>query len=115
RGKIIIGTVTGAPPFGTIDEKGNPAGYDIDVANLIGKYLGVQVEIQPQTTAARIPALQAHKVDMLVATLAPTPERAKQVMFTMPYNAFQMMIMAPKSAKIATLNDLAGLSVSVPR
>ena len=33
-GEVRIGVLTGAPPFGTVDERGNPAGYDVDVANL---------------------------------------------------------------------------------
>ena len=39
-GEVRIGVLTGAPPFGTIDERGNPAGYDVDVANLVAEYLG---------------------------------------------------------------------------
>ena len=39
RGSVRIGVVTGAPPMGMVDESGNPTGYDVDVANLIGGYL----------------------------------------------------------------------------
>ena len=95
-GEVRIGVLTGAPPFGTIDERGNPAGYDVDVANLVAEYLGVTAKLVPLTPPARIPALEAGKVDFLVATLAPTPARARTVMFTMPYSAFRMVIAAPK-------------------
>ncbi|MEV9163275.1 hypothetical protein AB0127_26150, partial [Klebsiella pneumoniae] len=37
KGKITIGVVSGTPPFGSVDAKGVPIGYDVDVANLIGK------------------------------------------------------------------------------
>jgi len=73
KGKVTIGVVSGTPPFGSVDAKGEPIGYDIDVANLIGKYLGIPVEIVPLVPPARIPALESGKVDFLVATLAPTP------------------------------------------
>ena len=39
RGTVKIGVLTGAPPMGMIDERGNPSGYDVDVANQIGQYL----------------------------------------------------------------------------
>ena len=52
--------------------------------------LSLPVELVPLTPPARIPALQTGKVDFLVATLAPTGERAKTVMFTQPYSAFNM-------------------------
>jgi polar amino acid transport system substrate-binding protein len=115
RGKVTIGVVSGAPPFGTTDANGNPAGYDVDVANLVAKYMAVPVEIVPLTSPSRIPALESGKVDFLVATLAPTPERAKAVMFSMPYSAFELTIFAPASAKYAKLADLGKKKVGVPR
>ncbi len=115
RGSVKIGVLVGAPPYGSIDATGNPVGYDADVANLIGKYLGVTTEIVPLTPPARIPALESSRVDFLVATLAPTPERAKAVMFTIPYSAFQVAIYAPKASKVAGWDDLKGLRVGVNR
>lgn len=115
RGSVKIGVLTGAPPMGMIDEKGNPTGYDVDVANLVGEYLNMPVELVPLTPPARIPALQTGKVDFLVATLAPTGERAKAVMFTQPYSAFNMDIISGPDAKFANLEDLKGKSVSVNR
>jgi len=115
RGTVRIGVLTGAPPYGTVDERGNPAGYDVDVANLVATYLGVRAELVPLTPPARIPALQAGRVDFLVSTLAPTPTRAQTVMFTMPYNAFQMVILSNRRATYARIGDLAGKRVGVNR
>lgn len=115
KGKVTIGVVSGAPPFGTTDAQGNASGYDVDVANLVAKYLGVPAEIVPLTSPARIPALESGKVDFLIATLAPTPERAKAVMFTMPYSAFELTIFAPVASKYAKLQDLAKKKVGVTR
>ncbi len=115
KGKVTIGVVSGAPPFGTTDAQGNPAGYDVDVAQLVAKYLGVPAEIVPLTSPARIPALESGKVDFLVATLAPTPERAKAVMFTMPYSAFELAIFAPVESKYAKLQDLGKKKIGVTR
>lgn len=115
KGKLTIGVVSGAAPFGSVDGKGTPIGYDVDVANLIGKYMNLPVEIVPLTSPARIPALEAGKVDFLVATLAPTPERAKVVMFTMPYNGFELSIVGPISGKMKNLADLSKKKVGVPR
>ncbi len=115
RGKARIGVVTGAPPFGMVDPQGNAIGYDIDVANRLAFYLGVPVEISSLTPPSRIPALEAGRVDFLCATLGATPERARAVMFTMPYSAFRMMIMAKKDSPISKIEDLAGKKVGVPR
>jgi polar amino acid transport system substrate-binding protein len=115
RGSVKIGVLTGAPPMGMVDEKGNPTGYDVDVANLVGEYLNLPVELVPLTPPSRIPALQTGKVDFLVATLASTGERAKAVMFTQPYSAFNMDIISGPDAKFSSLDDLKGKSVSVNR
>jgi polar amino acid transport system substrate-binding protein len=115
KGKLTIGVVSGTPPFGSVDAKGVPIGYDVDVANLIGKYLSLPVEIVPLTPPARIPALESGKVDFLVATLAPTPERAKTVMFTIPYSGFELSIVTPVGSKIKVLNDLKGKRVGLTR
>ena len=44
-------------PFGSAGLDLKPQGYDIDMANLIGKELGVKTEIIPVTSANRIPYL----------------------------------------------------------
>ncbi|AYM57102.1 transporter substrate-binding domain-containing protein [Agrobacterium fabrum] len=115
RGSVKIGVLVGAPPFGSVDAQGNPVGYDADVATLLGKYLGVPVTMVQLTPPSRIPALESGKVDFLVATLAPTPERAKAVMFTNPYSAFQVGIYSHKDTKIEKWEDLKGMTVGVNR
>src|SRR5450830_974952 len=115
KGKVTIGVVSGTPPFGSVDAKGEPIGYDVDVANLIGKYIGLPVEIVPLTPPARIPALESGKVDFLVATLAPTPERARSVLFTIPYSAFELAVVAPVSSNYKTLADLNKKKIAVNR
>lgn len=114
RGTVRIGVLIGGPPMGMVDDKGNPTGYDYDVAVLIAKYLGVKAEYVALTPPARIPALQTGRVDFLIATLNPTPERARSVMFTMPYNAFNMVVVT-KGAKVESLDTLKGKKVGATR
>ena len=115
RGKVRIGVLIGAPPYGSIDAEGKPVGYDEDVAALIAKYMGVPIEMVPLTPPSRIPALESGKVDFLVATLAPTAERAKAVMFTIPYSTFQMGIWSTRGQPIKAWADLKGKRVGVNR
>src|SRR5689334_1887585 len=53
-------------PFGSAGLDLKPQGYDIDMANLIAKALGVRAEIVPVTSANRIPYLQTQKVDVVI-------------------------------------------------
>lgn len=115
RGKVLIGVNSGAPPFSFVDADGKARGMDVDIANLLASYLGVPAEVSTYTTAARIPALEAGKVDIMVATLGATPARAKVVMFTGSYNVFRLIIAAPKADAIKSMNDLVGKKVAIAR
>ena len=115
RGTINIGVLIDLPPYGLLNDKQEPDGYDIEVAKLLGKYLGVKVNLVQLTAPNRIPFLTTGKVDLIVATFGITPERAKTVMFSIPYSAIENTVYGPKGKPIAKIEDLKGLRVGVPR
>jgi polar amino acid transport system substrate-binding protein len=115
RGKLLAAINLAAPPFGTTDSEMQPAGYDVDIAKLLAKDLGVTLEIVPVTNESRIPALLTGKADIVISVLQITPERAKSVMFTSPYGMHQSLVLAPAATKIASLADLANKRVGVAR
>ena len=115
RGTINIGILVDLPPYGLLNDKQEPDGYDIEVAKLLGKYMGVKVNLVQLTSPNRIPFLLTNKVDLIVATFGITPERAKQVLFSIPYSAIENVVFAPKDKQIASLDDLKGMRVGVPR
>jgi polar amino acid transport system substrate-binding protein len=75
----------------------------------------VKVNLVQLTSPNRIPYLVTNKIDLIVATFGITPERAKQVLFSIPYSAIENVVFAGKDKKIAKLDDLKGLRVGVPR
>lgn len=85
NGKIVIGTATGYYPFEMADKDGQLVGYDIDVAKEIAKNLGVEVEFQNYAFNGLISALQANKVDMVIAGMTINDKRKEAVDFTDPY------------------------------
>lgn len=115
RGTINIGVLIDLPPYGLLNDKQEPDGYDIEVAKLLGQYMGVKVNLVQLTAANRLPFLLTGKVDMLVATFGITPERAKQVLFSIPYSAIENTVYGPKGKPIEKIDDLKGLRISVPR
>ena len=64
RGTLVAGIKTDYPPFGYIDEKGNNAGFDIEIAKYIANKLGVGLELRTVTSGNRIPMLQSNTVDL---------------------------------------------------
>lgn len=84
------------PPFGSIDEKTKQlVGYDIDFANEFAKGLGVRLELVTTNPANRIPLLTSGKVDLIVADITITPERAKVIDFTIPYFVSGQQFLVP--------------------
>ena len=115
RGKVMIAEDPTSGPFGITGPDGKPDGYDVDVAKLVAKYMGVQLELVPVTSQNRIPYLLTGKVDMVISLFAVTPQRALQVDFSNPYAAPRTVLTALKDKPIKSLADLKGLTVGVPR
>ncbi|MDQ0326983.1 MULTISPECIES: transporter substrate-binding domain-containing protein [Hyphomicrobiales] len=115
-GEIRVGVLLDVAPWGFKDENGDPAGLDVDVANLLADDLGVDLKLVQVTGPNRIPSLLADKVDVLVAALGATPERAQQVAFSQPYAAVQLGVYGPADMeKAETPDQLAGQSIAVAK
>jgi polar amino acid transport system substrate-binding protein len=117
-GTLKVAIILTLPPFGTKDANGNPQGFDVDVANALGKSLGVNVEITDVSGADRIPFLVTSKVDVIVGALTITPERAKTVAFTDHYVAAgAAILLAMKDAPYTNIQDIitAGKSVALAK
>ncbi|MGY4360335.1 ABC-type amino acid transport substrate-binding protein [Bradyrhizobium sp. i1.7.7] len=117
-GKLRVGLLTDAAPWGFKDDKGEIAGLDADLARLIAADMGVKLELVPVTGAARIPSLLSDKIDILIAGLGATPERAQQVMFSQPYAVVNLGVYGAKAIPAATgkkPDNLDGRSVAVAK
>lgn len=115
KGELTVGMLVDFPPYGILNSENKPDGYDADVARLMAKDWGVKLKIVPVKGPNRIPYLLTNKVDLLVASLAITPERAKQVQFSDPYSAAQIVLFARKGDRISAPKDLSGLRIGVAR
>jgi polar amino acid transport system substrate-binding protein len=115
KGTVTIGILVDFPPYGTVDNANQPDGYDADVARLLAKDWGVKLNLVPVTGPNRIPFLLTNKVDLLIASFSPTPERAKQVQFARPHSAATIVLYGQKKTSIKTPADLKGLRVAVAR
>jgi polar amino acid transport system substrate-binding protein len=115
KGTIVVGIQGDNAPGGFVNSSGTQDGFDADVATLFAKEIGVQVQFQPLAVANRIPALTTGKVDILFATMAMTEERAKSIQYSKPYAANTIALYAAKADKVATVEDVAGWEIGVPK
>jgi polar amino acid transport system substrate-binding protein len=90
-------------------------GFDVDMANMVAKSLGVKLELTQITGANRIPFLLTDKVDVVISVMGLTPERARQIMFTAPYANTSLAVYGPKSLDIKSAADFAKLKVAAAK
>ncbi|MGH6859421.1 MAG: transporter substrate-binding domain-containing protein [Phyllobacterium sp.] len=115
QGAVKIGMLVDFPPFGIMNESNQPDGYDADVAKLLAKEMGVPVTIVPVTGPNRIPYLLSGQVDILVASLGITPERAEKVAFSDPYAGIKISVYGLQDVDMATPEKLSGKKIGVAR
>ena len=84
-GKMVVGTSADYPPFEYVDEAGEMIGFDIDLANEIGKQMDLEVEIIDMPFDSLIASVQEGKIDVSIAAFNYTEERDKTVDFSDAY------------------------------
>jgi len=119
RGKLVVGVKYDFPPFGYVNEQKQVVGFEIDMARDFAKALlgsTDAVDLVEVSGPNRIPFLVTNKVDIVIATLSVTPERAKTISFSDPYYTGGYTIMVAKdTSDISTMATLAGKRVGVTR
>ena len=87
RGKLVVCTAKKERvPFFFIDDNGNPAGIEADLARYIANELGVELNlIQTDTFDEVISSVEKEECDIGISKLSFTLLRAEKVLFTKPY------------------------------
>src|ERR687887_1223392 len=93
---------------------GGYEGFNVDLANEIGKRLNRKVIIDAMQFSGILPALQAGTYDFVAAPTTATKERAENLLFTEGYLNTDFQFLIKKGApKIDRLEDLKGKTLAV--
>ena len=112
-GVVKIAVPESFAPFGSVGASGAHEGYDVDVAKLIAKDLGVELKLVPVVSKQRIPFLETDRVDLVVSVMGANPTRAKSINFSSAYAPFYSGAFASSNLDISSPSDLSGLTVGV--
>lgn len=105
KGKpIVVGTM-GTNAGYCIVENDFYGGYEPELALRLGEKLQRPIEFLTLDFGGLIPALQSGKIDMILATIAITPEREKQVLFSMPYDSSAVYAITKVNNSTAEYNN----------
>ncbi|ROM61781.1 amino acid ABC transporter [Pseudomonas brassicacearum] len=115
RHSISVGVMLSGAPFGTIDPKtGEHLGYNVELAKGIGKALGVEAQTVSVLAPNRVQFLQQGKVDILIANMQFTEERAEILDYVpTPYEEVGGAALIRKGSGITQWADLKGKPVCV--
>jgi polar amino acid transport system substrate-binding protein len=113
-GELKIGVEAAYVPF-TYREDGKIVGYDVELAEIFCKTLGVKPNLVDTAWAGVIPSLYAKKFDLIMSAMSYTKERVERVAFSIPYaEASQaLLIRAADAGAIKGVSDLNSRVVAI--
>jgi glutamate transport system substrate-binding protein len=111
--KLVIGVKADQPGLG-LQTGSTYTGFDIEIAKIIAKGLGVEesgITWKTTVSANREPFIQQGQVDMVVATYTINDERKKVINFGGPYYIAGQDLLVPTNSTITGPEALAGKKV----
>ena len=114
-GSITIGHRDASIPFSYFDDKQQPVGYSMDICMKIAdavkaelKMPNLKVNLNPVTSATRIPLMANGTVDLECGSTTNNIDRQKQVAFAPTTFVTANRLVSKKTANITKLDDMKG-------
>lgn len=112
--KLRIATTGGYPPFDHVDDAGEIAGFDVDIARALCAELDAECEVVLKKWERLIPELRAGGFDAIAASMSITEERRQLVSFTDRYYSNVVRFMAREGSGFDP-TDAAGKTIGAVR
>lgn len=110
---VVVGGDKDFPPYEFLDEKGNPAGFSVDLTKAIARHMGVEVEFKLGGWSDVRNGLEQETTD-LVQTMIYSEARAKIYDFSPPHSSVQYAVATRKEMPtLSRLEDLVGRKIAV--
>ena len=103
---LVVGMDMTYPPFEFKNEKGEPDGVDVRMAEELAKHLGRPLKLESYAFDGLIPALQSGKIDLIISGMTANPERAQSIDFSEPYAFTGLAMLVAKASSIQSVEDL---------
>ena len=108
KGTLVMGFDEAYPPMGFVSEDGDFVGFDIDLATEVASRLGVELVLQPVIWDSKELELNGGNIDCIWSGMTITPERAEQMLFSMPYLKNEQVMIVLTDSGITSVEETAG-------
>lgn len=107
-GKLRVAVEYGYQPFEMKNLKGEPIGFDVELAGELARRLGLELELVSTEWDNIIPSLLAKNVDAIISGMSITEERKRRIAFSEPYYKVGQAVLLQKKheGKITSVADL---------
>ncbi len=105
--KLAIGTEGDYAPFNYVTASGEIKGFDYDIGQAVCAEIKMECVWSTNEWSGIIPALQAKKFDVMIASMAINEDRKKEVDFTKPYYFNAMRFITRKDLGLAQVSPEA--------
>lgn len=113
-GILTVGMCATWPPFEYRDAKGEIIGFDVDMAQEIGKDLGLTIKFEDADWQGLVPSLQKGDYDILISCFAASEKREETVAFSdIYYDLPSTIVIRDDNKNIKNKEDLKGKVVGV--
>ena len=114
--RLVVGGDHQYPPFEYLDEKGKPAGFNVELTRMIAREMGLDVEIRLGPWADVLRDLERGEIDA-VQGMFYSVERDRKFDFTQAHsvNNYAAVVRRGESAPPVSLSDLKGKSIVVQK
>ncbi len=109
--QTITSALTGKyPPFSYSGTDGKLTGFDVDISKEIARRMDVKLKLVTTEWDGILAGLLAGKYDVIIGSMAITPERESQVNFSLPYyhSGAQLFIHRDNPDKVYSIEECRG-------
>lgn len=114
RPVLLVGDDINYPPYSYLDQDGNPAGFNIDLARYVGTAMGYDVEFRLDEWSKVRSALEAGEIDV-ISGMFYSPEREKTYGYASKHSVTSGAIFTGRNITLKSIQDLKGKSVVVQK
>ena len=110
---LTVGANVGNVPWEFQDDTGAIVGFEIDLANEVGKRLGRTVKFENIPFNGLFSAVQSGRIDMAVSSITITQKRLAELSFAQPYYDSDQSLTVTAASGLTGLADMKGKVIGV--